>query len=377
MSMNVLHIIGDYPFQSLYYQLLRHFSEGKKIKHMVYVPLEYGRKFSRKYDISTSNMNVMYSYDFSKLDRLLYHTKKRKILESIQSVVKIEDIGCIHAHTLFSTGGIAYDLKKKRGINYIVAVRNTDLNTFFKYMVHLRKFGIKILTSALKVVFMSPIYRDIIINKYVPDKIKSSIFDKSVVVPNGIADFWHRNRYYRIDINLKDICLLYIGEISRNKNIETTIRVAQCLRKRGLNTRLTIVGSGPDTPRIRRIIGKNCDYIELHNWTDSQEKLISFYRSGHVFVMPSFNETFGLVYIEALSQGLPLIYTRGQGIDGYFPQGYVGYACNPVDIQEIADRIECIIGEYLKISKRCTDSTGDFSWNKIASQYETIYEELG
>ena len=60
--------------------------------------------------------------------------------------------------------------------------------------------------------------------------------------------------------------------------------------------------------------------------------MIPFYKSAHIFVMPSLTETFGIVFIEALSQGLPLIYTKGQGIDGYFPQGFVGYAYNPLDV---------------------------------------------
>lgn len=40
--------------------------------------------------------------------------------------------------------------------------------------------------------------------------------------------------------------------------------------------------------------------------------------------MPSHKETFGLVYAEAMSQGLPIIYTKNQGFDGQFPDGYVG-----------------------------------------------------
>ena len=41
--------------------------------------------------------------------------------------------------------------------------------------------------------------------------------------------------------------------------------------------------------------------------------------------MPSRYETFGLVYGEAMSQGLPIIYSKGQGVDGYFKEGTVGY----------------------------------------------------
>ena len=374
--MNILHINGDYPFQSLYYELLQHFSGGKGIKHIMYVPLKSGRKFSRKYDISTPNVNVIYSFDFLNFDRLIYYTKKTKILRAIQNIINIADINCVHAHTLFSTGGVAYELKKKLGINYIVAVRNTDLNEFFKYMVHLRNFGIKVMNAASKVIFLSPAYKDIVINKYVPKKLRKDILNKSIVIPNGIADFWHKNRFKRKNAPPKHVELLYIGAIKKNKNIETTIRVTRLLNAHGINTHFTIVGGGPNTAKIKKIIGKNDNYIKIHKWIDSKEKLIPFYRSAHIFVMPSLTETFGIVFIEALSQGLPLIYTKGQGVDGYLPQGVVGYACNPLDVEEITNRIEHIMANYVEFSRRCTDSIESFSWRKIAHKYESIYSEL-
>jgi len=374
--MNILHINGDYPFQSIYYELLQHFPEEKGIKYTIYVPLKSGQKFSRKYDISTANVNVIYSFDFYNLDRLIYYTKKTKILKAIQNIVNIADINCVHAHTLFSTGGVAYELKKKLGINYIVAVRNTDLNEFFKYMVHLRNFGIKVMNAASKVIFLSPAYKNIVINKYVPKKLRKDILNKSIVIPNGIADFWHKNRYERKNAPPKHLELLYIGQIKKNKNIETTIRVTRLLNERGINTHFTIVGEGPHVEKIKKLIGKNDNYIKIHNWVDSKEKLIPFYRAAHIFIMPSFKETFGLVFIEALSQGLPLIYTKGQGIDGHFPQGHIGYACSPLDVEEITNRIEHIIANYVEFSRRCTDSIESFSWRKLSRQYESIYSEL-
>jgi glycosyltransferase involved in cell wall biosynthesis len=57
-----------------------------------------------------------------------------------------------------------------------------------------------------------------------------------------------------------------------------------------------------------------------------KEKLLNNYRNSDIFIMPSYNETFGLVYIEAMSQGLPIIYTQNEGVDGYFKEGSVGYS---------------------------------------------------
>ena len=54
-------------------------------------------------------------------------------------------------------------------------------------------------------------------------------------------------------------------------------------------------------------------------------------RSCSVFAMPSIFETFGLVYLEALSQNLPVVYTKGQGIDGMF-DNTVGIGVDPLSV---------------------------------------------
>lgn len=55
--------------------------------------------------------------------------------------------------------------------------------------------------------------------------------------------------------------------------------------------------------------------------------------------MPSFTESFGLVYAEAMSQGLPVIYSKGQGFDGQFAEGVVGYHVDAHDPEELCENI--------------------------------------
>src|SRR5690606_32772754 len=65
--------------------------------------------------------------------------------------IDFSEIKMIHAHTWYSDGGVAYLLSKKYNIPYITAVRNTDLNVHYKYLLHHRKFGKEILKNANKV----------------------------------------------------------------------------------------------------------------------------------------------------------------------------------------------------------------------------------
>jgi glycosyltransferase involved in cell wall biosynthesis len=92
--------------------------------------------------------------------------------------------------------------------------------------------------------------------------------------------------------------------------------------------------------------------------------------------MPSFKETFGVVYIEALSQGLPVIYSRGQGIDGFFAPHTVGEAVDPDDIQGIGAAIEALMRRLDATVPLCMEKAKEFSWQGIARSYDEIYRSL-
>jgi glycosyltransferase involved in cell wall biosynthesis len=96
----------------------------------------------------------------------------------------------------------------------------------------------------------------------------------------------------------------------------------------------------------------------------SPSELIEIYSSQDISVMPSFYESFGLVYAEAMSQGLPVIYTKGQGFDGQFPEGYIGYHVDADSSQNISNGILSVVENYGEISNRCPEAS------KIFHRYE-------
>ena len=92
--------------------------------------------------------------------------------------------------------------------------------------------------------------------------------------------------------------------------------------------------------------------------------------------MPSFTETFGLVYAEAMSQALPVIYTKNQGFDAQFNEGTVGFHVDPHNKDEIVEKIIKIIDNYDAISNNCVKSVDKFDWRGITNRYTKIYEEI-
>lgn len=367
--MKIIHI-NSYYSGSFFYKNLYDRQIEDKLDIDVYVPVANGFE-SSKLDLGVYS-NI--SHNHGRYDRLFFHVKHKKIYNDILKQYKIEDYDLLHAHSLFSNGYIAYKLYKKYNIPYIVAVRNTDINVFFKRMIHLRKLGIDILKEAKNIVFISSTYRDALMDEYIPREYRKAFLEKSVVIPNGINDFWLENKFYKREkAKDKKINLLYVGLVNKNKNIETTISACQMLIDEGFDVKYTIIGKIKDEKQKSLI--ERSSFIKYVDHS-SKEELIDYYRKSHIFVMPSLHETFGIVYIEAMSQGLPLIYTRGQGFDGQFKEGEVGYRVSSDSPGEISERVKDIVENYDLISERCLSNVDQFSWDRIAKIYRELYENI-
>lgn len=368
--MNVLQIANGYLSQKLYANMFSCL-EKLNINNTVYVPI------NKKCDIieqKTSKYKLLISPIFSDVDRILFFTKHRKMYSDLVGLVDLNSIDVIHAHTLFSGGFLAYKLNRIYGVPYIVAIRNTDINLFMKYMVHLRFIGRKILNNAQKIIFISPIYQKRFIEKYISLEDKSMIYKKSNVVPNGIDDYWLNNIYttQRI-IDSKNIKLIFVGTICTNKGILPLIKTCECLKNRGYNIQVIMIGKMENT-KYQNIINKY-SFIKYLGFL-TKEEILRYMRESDIFILPSRTETFGLVYAEAMSQGLPVIYTRGEGFDGQFSEGEVGFSASWGNIDSIVEGILASYNNYQSISRNCINNVHKFDWNYIASSYRKMYDEI-
>ncbi len=374
--MRVLHIANGYVFSKLYKAFVEQLS--LKIENQtIFAPIrESNQKGLNKPE--KINIKIIYALIVTKIIyRFLFHLKITKTLNKLQEECSVKEFDLIHAHTLFSDGAVAFKLKKHYKIPYIVTIRNTDINDFYKYLIHLRSYGLKILLESEKIVFLSKAYKERLFNNYIPEKNKDELLKKSIIIPNGIDNYW-LNNINSIKKKLgKTIKLLFTGEIRKNKNLLGVIDAISLIENK--NIEFTIVGEGLNDEisyltKLKEKI-KNNNKISLLPVVQKEE-LINYYRSADIFIMPSFTETFGLVYAEALSQGLPVIYTQGEGFDKVFPEKHIGVSVNSNDLRSIADGISYIIDNYNNIQKNCALASKKFSWETIAEVYLQHYSEI-
>lgn len=364
----VLYINGNYPHHSLHGELVSKLADlGNDIA--VFVPMR-GRELEGKYRCDHPRVEVIYCDCLQTIDRVLFIHKIRKIAKGIEKRVDLTQVDCILAGTVYSDGGVAYLLHRKYGIPFSVAVRETDVTCHMKWRPYLNGFVKRLLSHATKLVFISPAYQSYFV-KFGCHK------DRWVIIPNAVNDYWFQDLIEERRIH-DPVSLVFVGEISKRKNVRATILAVAELKKRNVMTESHIIGSGEEEENCRALAKKYCvdNQVFFHGWQSSKEKIKEFYDQADIFVMPSYRETFGTVYVEALSQGLPIIYTKGQGIDGYFEEGSVGYGCNPTEVDEIVNRIIMIIDKYRSMSKQCLLESNRFRWEVVANQYNGVIRSM-
>lgn len=310
---------------------------------------------------------------FNEIDRFFFFIKEKKACDAFLKTYPDYSFDINYAHSLFVNGYLAYKAKKQFGTPYIVMVQNTDLNVFYKYRPYLKKTGLTIMANASRVIFASESYKKTLIEKYIPLKYRDVISKKSVVIPYGIEDLFFEDQEESSKTIKGQVRLITVGLICKNKNHVALCEAVSKLRSKGIDINVTIIGKVANDTILNRL--KEFDFVNILPFMPKEE-LKKMYRQNHIFALTSITETFGLVYAEALSQQLPILYSKGQGFDGQFPEGFVGYSVDAKDINDTANGIEKIINNYETLAVRTAEASKKFRWAAVSQQYIDVYSEI-
>lgn len=362
----ILHITNDYSGSTVYMNLIRSIDlEG--VSQIVYHPLRDNNRVGRNsIKFKSDESEIIYSPILDYTDRVFYRKKIQKILKDIETKIDLSKVTFVHAHTLYSDGGVAFLLNKKYNIPYVVAIRNTDINYFIKYLFWEREFGRKILEKAKANIFISKSYW-----KSLGSVIDLKVSPKSMVIPNGIDPFWleHiKNGFKRKrPVTFK---ILYVGRFGRDKNVDKLYEAIKIVKQKGGNVELHLVGDIENFKKKQPILAAN--FVVYHGKITEKSKLLEIYEACNIFAMPSIRETFGLVYIEALSQGLPILFTKNDGIDGFYEN--IGEGVNkPVTINNIIEGINTLIEKYDDYFIDYDLIRKNHDWQIITQKYLQLY----
>lgn len=369
----ILHITNDFNLTKVHKELYANLDD-LGVKQKIFIPLRNTNQIGNNhFNFKHCGSEYIYSKKINIIHRVFFPYKISYLFNSLLKKINLEEIKLSHATTLFSDGAIAYKLYKKYNIPYVVAVRNTDINFYFNKRKELISLGIKILENASKIIFISQANMDSFYEKSFVKKIRKKIDHKVIVINNGIDQYWlnNRNKYSKVDDNYN---FLFIGRFDHNKNVENLIASLDTFRiKSNLPINLHLVGgTGVNHEKVINDI-KDKNWIKYHGEIYDKSKLKKIFSMVNYFSMISHHETFGLVFIEALSQGKSLLYTKGQGVDRIF-DFKIGEKVNSKDVDNIVNQLEVLISnKYYEINDI---DFSKFSWPCIALEYKHIYTEI-
>lgn len=173
---------------------------------------------------------------------------------------------------------------------------------------------------------------------------------------------------------------LTIGLLERLKGLHILLQAFAVAFGREKHVRLMLGGDGPQRPELEELarrlgIADRVDFLGLLSRGDVREAMWQ----ANVFVLPSLVETFGVVLIEALSTGLPVVATRCGGPEDIVRDG-VGVLCDPGDVHGLANALTEVYRGYPGYRTREAQirqyAVGAFSSKAVAKSLLCVYEEI-
>jgi glycosyltransferase involved in cell wall biosynthesis len=193
---------------------------------------------------------------------------------------------------------------------------------------------------------------------FAPEKLK--------ILPRGLdTDLFHPARrdpsyWQRFGANGSSVRLLYVGRISREKDLDVLAAAYDKIREAGQPVQLFIVGQGPHSDALAAALP---EAVFLGYLTG--EPLATAYASADIFVFPSTTDTFGNVVIEAQASGLPVIVSDLGGPKELVEDGVNGLVTKAHDVEDVARAIALLVGDQkmrARMGEKARQSVVDRSW---------------
>ena len=196
---------------------------------------------------------------------------------------------------------------------------------------------------------------------------------KLKILPRGLdSELFHPARkdsafFEKFGAANGEVRLLYVGRISREKDLDLLADAYRRLRKEGLPVRLFVVGHGPYSDAL----AKSLPDAFFTGYLRGKE-LAAAYASADIFVFPSTTDTFGNVILEAQASGLPVVVSDSGG-----PKELVAHKANGLitrshNVEDFADAIRTLVTDRTlreRMANSARDSVTDRSWPRAFAKF--------
>jgi 1,2-diacylglycerol 3-alpha-glucosyltransferase len=252
-----------------------------------------------------------------------------KVLSRVKSI----DLDVIHAQTPFSLGHIGFHIADRLGLPRVYTYHT--LYVEYAHYAPFQRRSVRNFLMTLSRNFCNRASRVLTPSTAIKHILESYGVNRQItVLPTGIdVGFfenlhkgWARKKY---GISNDAPVVLFAGRLAREKNIDFLLRAYKEVATAMPASRFLIVSGGPDEARLRGIsddlgLSSNvifCGYLP-------REELAKCYADADVFMFASKTETQGLVLMESLAAGTPVVAVNAMGVTDFIKDGYNGILLN-------------------------------------------------
>lgn len=218
--------------------------------------------------------------------------------------------------------------------------------------------------------------------------------NKVVVIPPGVDV----SRFYPIPADeAKEFIgvppcervVLFVGRIEPLKGIETLIEAIALMRRQGVYVCLSVIGGdpdgGPETQNAEmarlKVMSEQAGVDDLVTFLGkrSQDTLPYYYSAAEAVVVPSHYESFGMVALEAMACGTPVVASQVGGLAYLVQDEVTGYTVPVDEPQELAMRLRTLLEEPAlrqKLGSQAAQLAQDYAWEKIAARVVDLYSDV-
>lgn len=203
------------------------------------------------------------------------------------------------------------------------------------------------------------------------------------VIPTGVpldkfngGDAGWLNRH--CNIPSQNRVLLFVGRLTREKNLEFLITSFEKVRKSFPHTTLVLTAQGPLESELKNLVvqlGLSLKTDVVFTGALPFDDLVNVYYSADLFVFSSVTETQGLVLIEAMAAGLPVVAVRANGVNDMVDDKVEGFLTS-CDQNEFAQAVCSILGDdslYRKFKLNARKKAESLSSTNMAKRLENVY----
>lgn len=204
------------------------------------------------------------------------------------------------------------------------------------------------------------------------------------VIPNGFrrrpahALDRHAARV-RLGVPQEGTVILFVGRLARQKGVAHLIRAMPGVRAQVPDVRLLIVGEGETKPELLALTAQlGLEAVVMFAGARPHEDVIGLMRASDLFVLPSLTEPFGIVLVEAMSCGLPIVASNVMGIPSIVGDGINGVLVPPGSATELCERIAGVLTDPAQreaMSRRNIDTAAQFEMSRVADRYLRVWME--